>query len=55
MLVTVYGVGGLNPALPNSNIIEEYEIPDEEPTAPTKADLLAQLAALTAQIEALPE
>jgi hypothetical protein len=28
--VVVYGVGGFDPSLPNSNIVEEYEIDDDE-------------------------
>jgi hypothetical protein len=30
--VTIYGPGGFDPSLPNGNIIEEYEVPDPEPT-----------------------
>lgn len=30
-LVTVYGIGGYDPSLPNDNIVEQYEVevPDE--------------------------
>lgn len=31
--VTIYGEGGFDREKPNNNIIEQYEIPDPEPTA----------------------
>ena len=30
--VVVYGEGGFDPSLPNGNVIEQYEVPDPEPT-----------------------
>jgi hypothetical protein len=32
MTVTVYGLGGYDPSLPNSNIVETYEVevPDDD-------------------------
>jgi hypothetical protein len=30
----VYGLGGYDETKPNNNIIEEIDIPDEEPTLP---------------------
>jgi hypothetical protein len=46
--VTVYGPGGYDPSLPNGNIIEEYEVPDPEPTEEelARASALAKLQAL---------
>lgn len=41
MFVTIWGEGGFDPAKPNNNIIEQYEIPDPEPT---KTDLDRQSA-----------
>jgi hypothetical protein len=32
MKYTIYGPGGYDPSLPNGNIVEEYEVPDPEPT-----------------------
>lgn len=32
MNAIVYGIGGFDPSLPNNNIVEEYELPDPEPT-----------------------
>ena len=29
---TVYGPGGFDPSLPNGNVVEEYDLPDPEPT-----------------------
>lgn len=31
--VTKFGPGGFDPSKPNGNIIEEFEVPDPEPTA----------------------
>jgi hypothetical protein len=44
----VYGVGGFDPSLPNGNIIEEYDLPDPEPTEEelARASALAKLQAL---------
>jgi hypothetical protein len=46
--VTVYGPGGFDPSLPNGNIIEEYDLPDPEPTPDeqARASALAKLQAL---------
>jgi hypothetical protein len=46
--VTVYGVGGFDPSLPNGNIVEEYVVPDPEPTPEELArqSALAKLLAL---------
>jgi hypothetical protein len=30
MKVIVYGEGGYDPSKPNNNIVEEYEVPEEE-------------------------
>jgi hypothetical protein len=32
MRVTVYGLGGYDPDAPNGNVVEEYDVPDPEPT-----------------------
>jgi hypothetical protein len=47
-LVTKYGPGGFDPSLPNGNIIEEYDLPDPEPTPDeqARASALAKLQAL---------
>jgi len=44
----VYGLGGYDPSLPNGNVIEEYEVPDPEPTAEelARASAVAKLQAL---------
>jgi hypothetical protein len=44
----VYGIGGFDPSLPNGNIIEEYDLPDPEPTPDdqARASALAKLQAL---------
>jgi hypothetical protein len=44
----VYGLGGFDPSLPNGNIIEEYDLPDPEPTEEeqARASALAKLQAL---------
>jgi hypothetical protein len=44
----VYGQGGFDPSLPNGNIVEEYEVPDPEPTAEelARASAVAKLQAL---------
>jgi hypothetical protein len=46
--VTLYGPGGFDPSLPNGNIIEEYDLPDPEPTEEelARASALAKLQAL---------
>jgi hypothetical protein len=46
--VTVYGPGGFDPSLPNGNIVEQYEVPDPEPTAEelARASAVAKLQAL---------
>jgi hypothetical protein len=46
--VTIYGPGGFDPSLPNGNIIEEYDLPDPEPTPDeqARASALAKLQAL---------
>jgi hypothetical protein len=44
----VYGNGGYDPDLPDGNILEEYDIPDPEPTAEELArqSAVAKLQAL---------
>jgi hypothetical protein len=46
--VTVYGPGGFDPSKPNGNIIEQYEVPDPEPTPEelARASAVAKLRAL---------
>jgi hypothetical protein len=48
MRVTIYGLGGFDPSLPNGNIIEEYDLPYPEPTEEelARASALAKLQAL---------
>lgn len=48
MKVTIWGEGGFDPSKPNNNIIEQYDLPDPEPTSAelAKASALAKLAAL---------
>jgi hypothetical protein len=48
MNVTVYGPGGFDPSLPNGNIVEQYEVPDPEPTSEelARASAVAKLQAL---------
>lgn len=47
MRTTVYGPGGFDPTKPNSNIVEEYDLPDP-PQAPLDATgALATLLAVT--------
>jgi len=48
MKVTVYGLGGFDPSLPNGNIVEQYEVPDPEPTEEelARASAVAKLQAL---------
>ena len=45
---TVYGPGGYDPSLPNGNVIEEYEVPNPEPTPEeqARASAVAKLQAL---------
>ena len=33
MQITFWGEGGFDPAKPNNNIIDQYEVEDPEPTA----------------------
>ena len=46
--VTVYGSGGFDPSLPDGNIVEQYDLPDPEPTPEelARASALAKLQAL---------
>jgi hypothetical protein len=46
--VTIYGLGGFDPSKPDGNIIEQYEVPDPEPTAEelARASAVAKLQAL---------
>ena len=37
MNVIVYGTGGYDPDAPNGNIVEQYEVPDPEPTPEEQA------------------
>lgn len=48
MKVTIYGEGGYDPEKPNNNMIDQYEIPDPEPTPMelARASALAKLAEL---------
>jgi hypothetical protein len=48
MKVTVYGLGGFDPSLPNGNIVEQYEVPDPEPTEEelARASAVGKLQAL---------
>jgi hypothetical protein len=45
---TVYGIGGFDPSRPNNNVVEEYELPDPEPTPEelARASAVAKLQAL---------
>ena len=36
--VTVYGVGGFDKDLPDNNVVEEYEVQDDEPNLYDLAD-----------------
>lgn len=49
--VTEYGLGGFDPAKPNSNVVERYEVdvPDYEPT------IGERLAALEAEVKGMKE
>jgi hypothetical protein len=44
----VYGLGGYDPDAPNGNIVEQYEVPDPEPTPEeaARASAVAKLQAL---------
>jgi len=58
MQVTIYGVGGYNPELPNDNIIEQYEVEEPQLTEKEQArqSAIAKLHALgltTDEIKAL--
>ena len=44
MRVVVYGEGGYDAAVPGSNVVAEYEVPDE--VAPAGPDLAALATAL---------
>jgi hypothetical protein len=46
--VIVYGPGGYNPDAPDNNIVEQYDVPDPEPTPEqlARASALAKLQAL---------
>jgi hypothetical protein len=46
--VTVFGPGGYDPSLPNGNVVEEYDLPDPEPTPEevARASAVAKLQAL---------
>jgi hypothetical protein len=46
--VTKYGLGGFDPDAPNGNVIEEYVLPDPEPTAEelARASAVGKLQAL---------
>jgi len=46
--VTVYGLGGYDPSKPNGNVVEQYEVPDPEPTPDelARASAVAKLRAL---------
>jgi len=48
VLTTIYGIGGYDPSKPNNNIVEQYEVPDPEPTPEeaARASALAKLQAL---------
>jgi len=48
MNAIVYGIGGYDPSKPNGNVIEQYEVPDPEPTAEevARASAVAKLQAL---------
>jgi hypothetical protein len=48
MRVTIWGEGGFDPTKPNNNIIEQYDLPDPEPSAAelARASALAKLAKL---------
>jgi hypothetical protein len=48
MISVVYGFGGFDPSLPNGNVIEEYVLPDPEPTPEelARASAVAKLQAL---------
>jgi len=48
MKITIWGEGGFDASKPNNNIIEQYEIPDPEPTPEevAKASAMAKLTAL---------
>ena len=44
----IYGPGGFDPSRPNDNIVEQYEVPDPEPTPQevARASAVAKLQAL---------
>lgn len=48
MFYTLYGEGGFDRSKPNNNIIEQYEIPEPEPSQEelAKTSALAKLSAL---------
>jgi hypothetical protein len=53
MRVTVYGPGGFDPTLPNSNIIDERDEPDAPPAPPTAEERLAAAVAALAEVQLL--
>ena len=48
MKVTIWGEGGFDPTKPNNNMLEQYELPDPEPTPQeiARKSALEKLAAL---------
>jgi hypothetical protein len=46
--VTVYGPGGFDTSKPDGNVVEQYEVPDPEPTAEelARASAVAKLREL---------
>ena len=48
MQITIWGEGGYDPSKPNNNILEQYEVPDPEPTPEelAKASAVVKLSAL---------
>jgi len=58
MKVTIYGIGGYDPSLPNNNIVEQYEVDEPEKTAEELArqsalDKLTALGLTAEEIQAL--
>ncbi len=52
--VTVYGVGGYDPALPNDNVVEQYEVDVPDPIPTAEETRIAELeATVNALIDAL--
>jgi hypothetical protein len=48
MMHIIYGLGGFDPSKPDGNIVEQYEVPDPEPTPEeqARASAVAKLQAL---------